>query len=108
MDRLARRPPRLLVSLGAAALSLPALSGAAAAPSGSGARTATPISHLVVIFQENVSFDHYFGTSPHALTPPGQPAFTARPDCSPSPSWRWWSRSPVRWGGPLVQRRVRP
>jgi hypothetical protein len=25
-------------------------------------QTATPIKHLVVIFQENVSFDHYFGT----------------------------------------------
>src|SRR5436305_1190476 len=29
-----------------------------------GAFTATPIKHLVVIFQENVSFDHYFGTYP--------------------------------------------
>jgi len=28
--------------------------------------TATPIKHVVVIFQENVSFDHYFGTYPHA------------------------------------------
>ncbi len=26
------------------------------------AATATPIKHLVVIYQENVSFDHYFGT----------------------------------------------
>jgi phospholipase C len=26
--------------------------------------TATPIKHVVVIFQENVSFDHYFGTYP--------------------------------------------
>ena len=26
------------------------------------APTATPIKHVVVIFQENVSFDHYFGT----------------------------------------------
>ena len=25
---------------------------------------ATPIKHLVVIFQENVSFDHYFATYP--------------------------------------------
>jgi phospholipase C len=30
------------------------------------ARTKTPIKHLVVIFQENVSFDHYFATYPHA------------------------------------------
>jgi phospholipase C len=28
--------------------------------------TKTPIKHVVVIFQENVSFDHYFGTYPHA------------------------------------------
>jgi phospholipase C len=40
--------------------------------------TATPIRHLVVIFQENVSFDHYFGTYPHAANIDGQP-FTARP-----------------------------
>jgi len=35
--------------------------------------TATPIKHLVVIFQENVSFDHYFGTYPHATNTSGQP-----------------------------------
>jgi phospholipase C len=39
--------------------------------------TATPIKHLVVIFQENVSFDHYFGTYPTALNPPGEPSFHA-------------------------------
>ena len=43
-------------------------------------KTATPIQHLVVIFQENVSFDHYFGTYPIAANPPNQPAFYARPD----------------------------
>jgi phospholipase C len=42
--------------------------------------TATPIKHLVVIFQENVSFDHYFGTYPNALNPAGEPAFYARPN----------------------------
>ena len=40
------------------------------------ANTATPIHHLVVIFQENVSFDRYFGTYPHAANIDGQP-FTA-------------------------------
>jgi len=40
----------------------------------------TPIEHLVVIFQENVSFDHYFGTYPNALNPAGEPPFTAAPD----------------------------
>jgi len=39
--------------------------------------TTTPIKHLVVIFQENISFDHYFGTYPNAKNPPGEPAFTA-------------------------------
>ncbi|HKC27677.1 MAG TPA: alkaline phosphatase family protein, partial [Jatrophihabitans sp.] len=34
--------------------------------------TATPIKHLVVIFQENVSFDHYFGTYPNAANTGGQ------------------------------------
>ena len=42
--------------------------------------TSTPIKHLVVIFQENVSFDHYFGTYPNATNPAGEPAFHAAPD----------------------------
>src|SRR6516225_11418773 len=42
--------------------------------------TATPIQHLVVIFDENISFDHYFGTYPNALNPMGEPRFTAAPD----------------------------
>ncbi len=37
------------------------------------------IRHIVVIFQENVSFDHYFGTYPNATNPAGEPAFNARP-----------------------------
>jgi phospholipase C len=39
--------------------------------------TATPIKHLVVIFNENISFDHYFGTYPHAANPAGEPQFHA-------------------------------
>jgi phospholipase C len=39
--------------------------------------TKTPIKHLVVIFQENRSFDHYFGTYPNALNVEGEPAFRA-------------------------------
>src|SRR5580765_7765570 len=50
-----------------------------AAPASHGdSSTATPIKHLVVIFQENVSFDHYFGTYPVAANPAGEPAFQAR------------------------------
>ncbi|BAS14668.1 phospholipase C [Arthrobacter sp. Hiyo8] len=48
--------------------------------------TATPIKHVVVIFGENVSFDHYFATYPQAANTAGEtqqgsgaaaPAFTA-------------------------------
>ena len=41
------------------------------------AYTRTPIKHLVVIFQENVSFDHYFGTYPVAQNKPGETPFRA-------------------------------
>ena len=41
--------------------------------------TTTPIEHVVVIFQENVSFDHYFATYPKATNPSGEPAFHALP-----------------------------
>ena len=51
---------------------------ASAAPASAG--TATPIKHLVVIFQENVSFDHYFGTYPVAANPSGEPQFHASPN----------------------------
>jgi len=37
--------------------------------------TRTPIKHLVVVFNENRSFDHYFGTYPNALNPEGEPVF---------------------------------
>jgi phospholipase C len=40
----------------------------------------TPIQHIVVIFQENNSFDHYFGTYPVATNPAGEPVFTALPN----------------------------
>jgi phospholipase C len=40
--------------------------------------TSTPIKHLVVIFDENESFDHYFGTYPYAANTDGT-TFTAKP-----------------------------
>ena len=43
--------------------------------------TATPIKHLVVIFQENISFDHYFATYPYAKNPhDDEHAFHASPN----------------------------
>ncbi len=34
-------------------------------------RTSTPIKHVVVLFNENISFDHYFGTYPKAANTDG-------------------------------------
>jgi phospholipase C len=48
------------------------LTGPGAGLSVAAPTTRTPIKHLVVIFQENVSFDHYFGTYPHATNTSGQ------------------------------------
>src|SRR5260221_11364297 len=42
--------------------------------------TTTPIEHVVVIFQENVSFDHYFATYPNAANPADEPRFRAASD----------------------------
>jgi phospholipase C len=53
----------------------------ATAPAGSYrvvAPTRTPIKHLVVLFDENESFDHYFGTYPYAANTDGSP-FHAKP-----------------------------
>jgi phospholipase C len=60
-----------LVALGPKSAPMYAADPAAAIP------TATPIKHLVVIFNENISFDHYFGTYPTATNPAGEPPFKA-------------------------------
>jgi phospholipase C len=73
---------QLPVALGAAAVVSCAGSAALAqSPSylSRGYESATPIKHLVVIYDENVSFDHYFATYPTATNPPGEPWFQARP-----------------------------
>jgi phospholipase C len=46
-----------------------------------GGGTSTPIKHIVTIFDENVSFDHYFGTYPYAANTDGT-KFTAKPGTS--------------------------
>jgi phospholipase C len=66
---------KLVTGLAAGILTLVAGSGNAVAQTPVGG-TITPIQHLVVIFDENISFDHYFGTYPHALNPEGEPVFT--------------------------------
>jgi phospholipase C len=44
-----------------------------------GSETAYPMKNLVVIFQENISIDHYFATYPVAANPAGEPRFVAKP-----------------------------
>jgi phospholipase C len=41
-------------------------------------RTTTPIKHVVVIYDENNSFDHYFGTYPNATNTDGTPFHAAK------------------------------
>lgn len=71
------RVARIGALLGAAALATAggfAPASAASAHGGhghSGTRTATPIKHVVVIYDENVSFDHYFATYPKAANTDG-------------------------------------
>jgi phospholipase C len=68
---------------GAAALALAAGASPAYADANGhgkgGGSTATPIKHLVVIFDENISFDHYFGSYPVAANTDGT-AFKAAKD----------------------------
>jgi phospholipase C len=71
----------LLATIGIAAVGIFATQiGGAAGPAGPGhdGDTTTPIKHLVVIFQENIAFDHYFATYPKAANTDGSP-FTADP-----------------------------
>ena len=69
-----------VVALGVAGASSVAASvgGRAAPAGGQQSGTATPIKHLVVIFDENISFDHYFGTYPYAQNLPGENSFHAK------------------------------
>jgi phospholipase C len=73
--RLADGTTHLAIALACAA----ALLGSGCARRIVGAPVPAAIDHLVVIYQENKSFDGYFGVYPNAANPPGQPAFTATP-----------------------------
>jgi phospholipase C len=76
-----RRPLITLALAGTATIvsaSLATVTGASAAATvNNSSKTTSPIKHVVVLFQENVSFDHYFGTYPNATNADGQP-FTAK------------------------------
>ena len=67
---------RSAARLGQAVAAIALMACAAAAPAAA-QTTKTPIKHVIVMFQENISFDHYFGTYPNALNLPGEPPFQA-------------------------------
>src|SRR6202167_5966392 len=71
--------PRKMLALTTALITALGPSVAPAYAANTHPSTATPIKHLVVIFQENVSFDHYFGTYPNAQNLSGEPPFFAQP-----------------------------
>jgi phospholipase C len=79
MSEAPRKTMALLLAL-TTALGPIAMPAFAANPASEAVSTASPIQHLVVIFQENVSFDHYFGTYPTARNPKGEPQFVAAPN----------------------------
>src|SRR5450631_4849761 len=70
IDRNIQRLALLAATIVAAGSALPSFA--------SDPGTATPIKHVIVIFQENVSFDHYFATYPFAAnSTAGEPVFEA-------------------------------
>ncbi|HWA72512.1 MAG TPA: alkaline phosphatase family protein [Polyangiaceae bacterium] len=63
--------------------------------------TKTPIKHVVVIFGENISFDHYFGTYPLAANLSGEIPFEAAPE-TPAPNNLATPLDPTNGFKPLV------
>ena len=74
-----KRRSLLLAAALAACASCVAATAERGAVAASPGTTTTPIQHLVVIYQENASFDHYFGTYPNAANPLGEPRFVPAP-----------------------------
>ena len=65
----------------------------------------TKIRHVVIIMQENRSFDNYFGTYPHADGIPGLADHPGRVPCIPDPKRHkrvcpYHDRRNLNWGGP--------
>ena len=58
---------------------LPAAAVCVSAGALAGNAPTTPITNVIILFQENVSFDHYFGTYPNAQNNPGEQPFMAYP-----------------------------
>jgi phospholipase C len=69
---------KLIASSLSALIAFGTLPNQAFGTSSPSSETVTPIKHVVVIFGENISFDHYFGTYPFAANPSGEPKFSAK------------------------------
>src|SRR5260221_11394912 len=65
-----------LATVGTAALLSAGVASPAMARETENFSTKWPIKHVDVIFQENISFDHYFASYPNALNPAVEPKFT--------------------------------
>jgi phospholipase C len=79
MNANTRHPWRLrLATLGASSTLAAAIAAPTVAHDNDEGGTKTPIKHVVVIFPENRSFDHYFATYPNAMNKPGEPKFQAQ------------------------------
>ncbi|HSO97963.1 MAG TPA: alkaline phosphatase family protein [Solirubrobacteraceae bacterium] len=72
-----------VAATGALAATVAGASAGAGHRAAEGAATATPIKHLVVIYQENVSFDHYFATYPRTQAAAGDQPFNPRAGTPP-------------------------
>ena len=73
MSRKNRRHTGLLAALAASTMIASGFATQSLADKKNDAKTATPIKHLVIIFGENISFDHYFASYPVALNDLGSP-----------------------------------
>ncbi|UTT70645.1 alkaline phosphatase family protein [Arthrobacter sp. DNA4] len=71
-NRVAAATGAAVLAASAVTAGLVGVSAVPATAAGTPNGTATPIKHVVVLFQENVSFDHYFATYPKAANTPGE------------------------------------
>jgi len=73
VPRKNRRHTGLLAALAASTMIASGFATQSLADKKNDAKTATPIKHLVIIFGENISFDHYFASYPVARNDLGPP-----------------------------------
>ena len=79
MNAKNRHPWRLrFATLGASSALAAVIAAPTVAQDNDEGHTKTPIKHVVVIFPENRSFDHYFATYPNAMNKPVESQFHAR------------------------------